>query len=228
MKTSILILGGVAVCAAGLSGCVTERHERVIPANIVAQACIDKSERGVTPQVMTYDSATGTETHMMNVDGYKTVTVQNRGLQTAAGMEARPDSSDATGICGANGAEHYVSERTYGPNPVVIGAAAGAVVGAAVTKNAKGAEEGAVIGGTVAQVFDDPNKTDNISIGAATGAVIGAVATKGGSGAAGGAIAGALVGTEATDGTFYGSDHDSSSRGSSKKGSKSGGSSDGY
>ncbi|MDI7776309.1 hypothetical protein [Asticcacaulis sp. EMRT-3] len=93
MKASILILAGLgAGLTLGMSGCVAYHRYPIAyedprsPAER-AQACVSTFEPdGKAAQVMTYDSATGTETHM-NSDGRQVaVTAQNARDNTALGM----------------------------------------------------------------------------------------------------------------------------------------------
>ncbi|ESQ76173.1 hypothetical protein [Asticcacaulis sp. AC402] len=92
MKASILILAGLSVLAAGLTGCQSNPRERTRYVDVRtererAQQCVAAFEPGSkAPQIMTYDSETGTEVHM-NQDGRRVdVTAQNASDNTALGM----------------------------------------------------------------------------------------------------------------------------------------------
>jgi hypothetical protein len=93
MKASILIVAGLGVVAAGLSGCYSNyprEHTRYVDLRTDkerAAACVAAFEPdGKAPQVMTYDSTTGTEVHM-NQDGKRVdVTAQNASDNTSLGM----------------------------------------------------------------------------------------------------------------------------------------------
>ncbi|EGF92649.1 hypothetical protein ABI_10860 [Asticcacaulis biprosthecium C19] len=93
MKASILILAGLTVfTAVGLTACETTPRERTRYVDVRsererAQQCVAAFEPdGKAPQVMTYDSKTGTEVHM-NQDGRRVdVTAQNASDNTALGM----------------------------------------------------------------------------------------------------------------------------------------------
>ncbi len=105
MKASKLIVAGLSLgMIVSLAGCATYQTRRVEyretrSASERAAACVAafEGENGKAPQVMTYDSGTGTETHL-NTDGRKvTVTAQNAGDKTSAGMgvtlgERKPES----------------------------------------------------------------------------------------------------------------------------------------
>lgn len=92
MKASILILAGLSVALVSLTGCETYRRPRtetvdVRSAKERAAECVAAFEPdGKAPQVMTYDSETGTEVHM-NQDGKRVdVTAQNQADNTSLGM----------------------------------------------------------------------------------------------------------------------------------------------
>ena len=97
MRASIVILAGLGIgLAVSLSGCETygRRHtpDYVDPRNQQekAQECVAAFEpNGKAPQVMTYDSDTGTEVHM-NTEGKRVdVTAQNNRSDTSLGMGGR-------------------------------------------------------------------------------------------------------------------------------------------
>ena len=95
MRASIVILAGLGIgLAVSLSGCETYGHHRADygytdPRNQQekAQECVAAFEpNGKAPQVMTYDSDTGTEVHM-NTEGKRVdVTAQNNRNDTSLGM----------------------------------------------------------------------------------------------------------------------------------------------
>jgi hypothetical protein len=94
MRASILILAGLGVVCAGLSGCETYRGDRygtryvdVRTQKEKAAQCVAAFEpNGQAPQIMTYDSDTKTEVHM-NTEGKRVdVTAQNAEDNTAMGM----------------------------------------------------------------------------------------------------------------------------------------------
>ena len=95
MKASIVILAGLGIgLALSLSGCETygrrgPDYGYVDPrtSQEKAQECVAAFEpSGKAPQVMTYDSDTGTEVHM-NTEGKRVdVTAQNNRNDTALGM----------------------------------------------------------------------------------------------------------------------------------------------
>lgn len=105
MNASKLIVAGLSLgMIVSLAGCATYQTRRVEyretrSASERAAACVAafEGENGKAPQVMTYDSGTGTETHL-NTEGRKiTVTGQNAGDKTSAGMgvtlgERKPES----------------------------------------------------------------------------------------------------------------------------------------
>ena len=89
MKASILMAAGLGTLALGLGGCA---HYYPYPVDNStqkqrAEACVAQYDpEHKAPHVMTYDSATGTETHM-NTEGRKvSVTAQNAQDNTALGM----------------------------------------------------------------------------------------------------------------------------------------------
>jgi len=205
MKTSRKLLTGLVLGTALVgSGCATVVRPvaRAVPE--ADDACRYASQG--TPQVMIFDSYTGTETHVDAQGKQTAMTVYGTHDSTTVGVNGGGRSRGF--ICaGRMGAETVVAERS-GVNPVLIGAAAGAVTGALVTKNGKGAAEGAVIGSSLVSTFSDPRKGEDLTVGSAIGAAIGAAVTKDAKGAGAGAAVGAVVGHETYESDHGGGRHD--------------------
>jgi len=207
MKTSRKLLTGL-VLSTGLigSGCATVVRPVAQAVPAADDACRYASQG--TPQVMIFDSYTGTETHVDAQGKQTAMTVYGAHDETTVGVNG--GGRQRGFICaGRMGAQTVVAERS-GVNPVLIGAAAGAVTGALVTKSGKGAAEGAVIGGSLISTYSDPRKGEDITVGSAIGAAIGAAVTKDAKGAGVGAATGAVLGHETYDGERGGGrrDHD--------------------
>ena len=95
MKASIIVLAGASLLAMSLAGCSSYRDRDRYDYGYYdprdqqerAQECVAAFEpSGKAPQVMTYDSDTGTETHMNTEGRNVNVTAQNNRDQTALGM----------------------------------------------------------------------------------------------------------------------------------------------
>ncbi len=212
MKTSKRLLTGLVLSTAlAGSACTTVVPKPVaVTASGADEAC-HYAASDYAPQIMVFDSSTGTETH-----------VDANGTQSTLSVR-RVDSRRAGATVGADTATRsdarsgYICSPAFGPvgvepgrggvNPVLIGATAGAITGALVTKNGKGAAEGAVIGGSLVTTWADSHKGEDMTVGAAIGAAVGAAVTKDAKGAAAGAATGAVLGHEVYDG-----EHSSGSR----------------
>ena len=206
MKTSRVLLTGLAL-SSGLvaTACTTVPRPVAVTATGADDACRYAAE-DYAPQIMVYDSSTGTETHVDANGTQSTLAVRNvashrGGAIVGADTATRSDARSGY-ICSGAFGPVGVEPGRGGVNPVLVGAAAGAVTGALVTKNASGAAEGAVIGSSVVQTFADQRKGRDMSVGAAVGAVVGAaVAKNSAGGAAAGAATGAVLGNQVYDGS---------------------------
>ena len=204
MTSKRLLAGLVLTTALTSTACTTVVPRPVaVTATGAEEACRYAAEDS-TPQIMVYDSSTGTETHVDANGTQSTLSVRN------------VESHRGGAIVGADTATHsdarsgYICSGRFGPvgveaargnsAPVLIGATAGAVAGALITKNVQGAAEGAVIGGSLITTYADPHKGEDMTVGAALGAAVGAAVTKDAKGAAAGAVTGAVLGHEVFDG----------------------------
>ena len=204
MTSKRLLAGLVLTTALTGTACTTVVPRPVaVTATGAEEACRYAAEDS-TPQIMVYDSSTGTETHVDANGTQSTLSVRN------------VESHRGGAIVGADTATHsdarsgYICSGRFGPvgveaargnsAPVLIGATAGAVAGALITKNVQGAAEGAVIGGSLITTYADPHKGEDMTVGAALGAAVGAAVTKDAKGAAAGAVTGAVLGHEVFDG----------------------------
>lgn len=213
MTSKRLLAGLVITTALASTACTTVVPRPVAVMATGADDACRYAASDTAPQIMVYDSSTGTETH-----------VDANGTQSTLAVR-RVDSHRGGAIVGADTATHsdarsgYICSPSFGPvgvepvrrsnAPVLIGATAGAVTGALITKDAKGAAEGAVIGGSLVSNLGE-RKGEDVTVGSALGAALGAVVTKDAKGAAAGAVTGAVLGHEVYDG-----DHDS--RGGSRR-----------
>ncbi len=211
MTSKRLLAGLVMTTALASTACTTVVPRPVAVTASGAEEACHYAASDYAPQIMVYDSSTGTETH-----------VDANGTQSTLAVR-RVDSHRGGAIVGADTATRsdarsgYICSAAFGPvgvepvrsnnAPVLIGATAGAVAGALITKDAKGAAEGAVIGGSLVSTYTDPRKGEDLTVGAALGAAVGAVVTKDAKGAAAGAVTGAVLGHEIYDG-----DHSHSTR----------------
>ncbi len=214
MKTSRRLLTGLVLSTALVgSACTTVVPKPVAVMASGAEDACHYAASDYAPQIMVYDSSTGTETH-----------VDANGTQSTLSVR-RVDSHRGGAIVGADTATRsdarsgYICSPAFGPvgvepgrggvNPVLIGATAGAITGALVTKNGKGAAEGAVIGGSMVSTWSDSRKGQDITVGSAIGAAIGAAVTKDAKGAGAGAATGAVLGHELYDADHSGRRRDS-------------------
>ncbi len=211
MTSKRLLAGLVITTALASTACTTVVPRPVAVTATGAEDACHYAASGYPTQIMVYDSSTGTETH-----------VDANGTQSTMAVR-RVDSRRGGAIVGADTATRsdarsgYICSPGFGPvgvepertnnAPVLIGATAGAVAGALITKDAKGAAEGAVIGGSLVSTYADPRKGEDLTVGAALGAAVGAAVTKDAKGAAAGAATGAILGHE-----VYDSDHGHGSR----------------
>jgi len=217
MKTSRRLLTGL-VLGSGLIGsaCTTVPRPEAVHAAGAEDAC-RYAQEDYAPQIMVYDSSTGTETHVDANGTQSTLAVRNveshrGGAIVGADTATRSDARSGY-ICSAAFGPVGVEPGRGGINPVLVGATAGAVTGALVTKSGAGAAEGAVIGSSVVSTFADPRKGQDVSVGAAVGAVVGAAVTHNPSaGAAAGAATGAVLGSQVYDSTGSVHRHDDTSR----------------
>jgi len=212
MKTSRRLLTGLAL-GSGLLGtaCTTVPKPVAVNAPGAEDACRYAAE-DPAPQIMVYDSSTGTETHVDANGTQSTLAVRNvasrRGGAIVGADTASHSDARAGYICSPAFGPVGVEPARGGLNPTLVGATAGAVTGALVTKSAGGAAEGAVIGSSVVQTFADPRKGEDMSVGAAVGAVVGAAVAKNSTGgAAAGAATGAVLGGQVYDGYHDGGHH---------------------
>jgi hypothetical protein len=216
MKTSRRLLTGLAL-SSGLLGtaCTTVVPKPVAVTAVGADDACRYAAEDPAPQIMVYDSSTGTETHVDSNGTQSTMAVRNveshRGGAIVGADSATRSDARSGYICSSAFGPVGVEPGRGGINPVLVGATAGAVTGALVTKSAGGAAEGAVIGGSVVSTFADPRKGQDMSVGAAVGAVVGAAVTKNATGgAAAGAATGAVLGDEVYGATGSTRRHDSS------------------
>ena len=208
MTSKRLLAGLVITTALTSTACTTVVPRPVAVTAAGADDACRYAASDYAPQIMVYDSSTGTETH-----------VDANGTQSTLAVR-RVDSHRGGAIVGADTATRsdarsgYICSAAFGPvgvepargnsAPVLIGATAGAVTGALITKNAQGAAEGAVIGGSLISAYADPRKGEDLTVGAALGAAVGAVVTKDAKGATAGAVTGAALGHEVFDGEHRG------------------------
>jgi len=213
MLTSKRLLAGLVITTALTStACTTVVPKPVAVVSPAAEDACHYAAEDYAPQIMVYDSSTGTETHVDANGTQSTLAVRNVASHHGGAIVG----ADTSGR-GARGG--YICSPAFGPvgvepartnaAPVLIGATAGAVTGALITKSAQGAAEGAVIGGSLVSNYGDPRKGEDMTVGAAIGAAVGAAVTKDGKGAAAGAVTGATLGHEVYDGSHSGHhDHD--------------------
>lgn len=102
MRASILVLASLGVIAFGLTGCQTmpgnNHYSDPRSAKELAAECVARYEPGgKAPQVMTYDSATGTEVHMNQTGKTVNVTAQNHPDVTSMGMGGTVSDAPPTG-----------------------------------------------------------------------------------------------------------------------------------
>jgi hypothetical protein len=213
MNTSRRILTGL-VLGTGLIGSACTTIPRPVAVNAAgAEDACEYAQEDYAPQIMVYDSSTGTETHVDANGTQSTLAVRNveshrGGAVVGADTATRSDARSGY-ICSAAFGPVGVEPGRGGINPVLVGATAGAVTGALVTKRAGGAAEGAVIGGSMISTFADPIKGRDVSVGSAVGAVVGAAVTHNPTaGAAAGAATGAVLGNQVYDGTSTARRHD--------------------
>jgi hypothetical protein len=206
MKTSRRLLTGLAMSSGllGTAACTTIPKPVAVNAPGAEEACHYAAE-DPAPQIMVYDSSTGTETHVDANGTQSTLAVRNvasRRGGAIVGADTAPRSDARSGyICSPAFGPVGVEPGRGGLNPVLVGATAGAITGALVTKNGGGAAEGAVIGSSVVSTFADPRKGRDMTVGAAVGAVVGAAVAKNSTGgAAAGAATGAVLGDQVYDG----------------------------
>ncbi len=230
MNARPLLIAGLAVgTGLVLSGCTTVARDHKISASAVAQECLyqadtyspvgpdysDPSHAGKAPEIMTYDPNSHVETRLDSRDGARVLTVQNSRDHTVTATSIDEPGYGDYPICNADGRGlTYTTYARSGPNPVVVGTIAGAIVGGAVTKNGSGAATGAAFGGSLAGAIKDPYAANALSIGAATGALVG-YSVNGTQGAGAGAAYGALLGAETNENggaTFRSGGSSSSSR----------------
>lgn len=214
MNARPLLIAGLALGSSlVLSACTTTAVPGHISAAADAHDCLDKAGAymgldgkpnpdniGRAPEVLTYDPNSRVETSLDSRGGAKVLVVQNRSdvsRPTVTALAVDEATGDDDRICSADGrGRNYVSYRRSGPNPVVIGTIAGAIVGGAMTKNGSGAATGAVYGGSFgAALQDQPYAANSISIGAALGSLVG-YSVSGTQGAGAGAAYGALLGAQ--------------------------------
>lgn len=211
MKTSRRLLTGLAMSSGllGMAACTTVPRPVAVTAIGADDACRYAAE-DPAPQIMVYDSSTGTETHVDANGTQSTLAVRNVASHRGGaivGADTAPHSDARSGyICSPAFGPVGVEPARGGLNPVLVGATAGAVTGALVTKSAGGAAEGAVIGSSMVSTFADPRKGRDMTVGAAVGAVVGAaVAKNSAGGAAAGAATGAVLGSQVYD-EYHGRD----------------------
>jgi hypothetical protein len=205
MLTSKRLLAGLVITTALTStACTTVVPKPVAVTSPAADEACHYAAEDYAPQIMVYDSSTGTETHVEANGSQSTLAVRSAGSHRGASIVGADTSGRGPRggyICSpAFGAVGVVPARAN-VTPVLIGATAGAVTGALITRNAQGAAEGAVIGGSLISNYNDPRKGEDMTVGAALGAAVGAAATKGSTSAAAGALTGAVLGHEVYDGS---------------------------
>jgi len=215
MKTSRKLLTGLAL-STGLVGSACSTVPRPVAVTAVgADDACRYAASDPAPQIMVYDSSTGTETHVDANGTQSTMAVRNvashRGGAIVGADSATHSDARSGYICTGQFGPQGVEPGRGGVNPVLVGAAAGAVTGALITKNGSGAAEGAVIGSSLVSTYADPRKGEDASIGAAAGAAVGAAATKGGKSTVAGAVVGAVLGGEAYDANHGGGGHHAAS-----------------
>jgi hypothetical protein len=209
MNARPLLIAGFAVGSGlALSACTTVPHDHTIAASAIAQDCryqadvyVDRATdnpalAGKAPEIMTYDPSSHVETRLDSRGQAKVLTVQNSRENSITALGVDEAGNRAVPICTADGRDYvYTTYTRTGPNPVIVGTIAGAIVGGAVTKNGAGAATGAAFGGTFGSSLRDPYEANAISIGTALGSLVG-YSVNGIQGASAGAAYGALLGAQ--------------------------------
>ena len=204
MTSKRLLAGLVLSTALTGTACSTVVPRPVAVTATGADEACRYAAQDYAPQIMVYDSSTGTETHVDANGTQSTLSVRNvdshRGGATVGADTATRSDARSGYICSGRFGPVGVEAAHGSSAPVLIGATAGAVAGALVTKNVQGAAEGAVIGGSLISTYSDPRKGEDMTVGAALGAAVGAAVTRDAKGAAAGAVTGAALGHEVYDG----------------------------